>query len=195
MRLKVLMTWSKYFNKSMNKIYILFVLFGLSYICPAQAPKVYENSTQEKAIIEELKLTKDKFFFIAEESKRPGGYKGDESLNSILVFVTKYNSANCKELEKSNNSSLSCDLVSVSKEQINNSFKGYNLFEGMIFKNIETKAEFSFLEDQVTAVLIFSNQLKDFIDYKKQIQGLETLQASGVIDNFFVIIQNYYLEE
>lgn len=181
----------------MKNITCLLVLFSFSLVCKAQAPKIYENSTEEKAIIEELKLTEDKFYFIAEESKRPDDYKGDEdeTLSSILFFVTKNNSVGCKELEENNDSSLSCDLIIVSKEQINKSFRGYNLFQGMIFKNIETKAEFTFLENQVTAVLIYSNQFKDFLDYEKQIQGLEKLQASGVIDNFFVIIQNYYLEE
>mgnify|MGYP001085549515 CR=1 FL=1 len=174
----------------MKKIYILFVLFSFSLVCNAQAPKIHENSVEEKAIIEELKLIEDKFYFIAEESKRLDDYKGDEdeALNSILFFITKNNSVGCKELEKSNNSSLSCDLDKITKDKISKSFRGYNLFEGMIFKNIKTKQEFSFLEDQVTAVLIYSNQFKDFIDYEKQIQGLETLQASEVIDNFFVII-------
>ena len=171
-----------------KKIVILTLIF-VPFLCQAQVETIIQNDKNIKSLSDELNIPKEKLYFIAEESKRPDNYEGEESFSSLINFIKGSKSIGCDKLDP-NYEKLNCDLTEISKKQINESFKGYNSFEGMIFKNVKTKKVFSFPDDKIIATLIYSSQLKGFVDYSNQIKSLDKLESAGVL-TYFVIVQEY----
>ncbi len=175
----------------MNIISKILIIILLCQITALNAQSNYLNYIEKES--KALNVPEESFFYVTNLSAENFTANMQPAL---IAFVNGNLSTSIDEVEGHDeqngvvNLNTSCSVQQLTKEHIIKHLNNKKSYEGLLVKNIKNQKTFTFDENQIVAVVLYSSQLRPFMD-----QFLTPLKKLKEEENIPYIILTMDLEE
>jgi hypothetical protein len=174
-----------------KRTFYVSILFFICSLYSINAQNSYLDYIEKES--KALNVTEESFFYVSNQSTENFTVNMQPAL---IAFVKGNLSTSIDEVEGHDdqngvvNLNSSCSVQQLTKEHIIKHLNNKKSYEGLVVKNIKNQKTFTFDENQIVAVVLYSLQLRPFMD-----QFLTPLKKLKEEENIPYIILTMDLEE